>query len=415
MTSAIRVDSLCKSFPRYRTGGRPRSLREWLAGGARRLEDAGRIVALSDINFELTAGDVLGVIGRNGAGKSTLLTLVGGVGLPDTGTVERSGRIGALLELGAGGHPDLTGRDNVLISGVIAGLSKKQVLGKMTDIVRFAELEAFIDSPLRTYSTGMQMRLAFSVIVHADPEILLVDEVLSVGDIAFQQKCLARIRYLRDNGCIVVLATHDLQQAVEICDRVLWLDEGRQRSLGAPFQVVDGFRNQASVETAARTPIPDPDDIAVGMQSKLVLRDNRLGSQEVRITGVCISDLEGNDAKAVAAGQPAKVVLEYEAKEPVDGAIFGVSISTEDGRVCLEVSTAHASAEQHALEGKGAVVLELFQLDLRPGDYFVDVGIYEREWRYAYDYHWHVYPIKINPTETKMGHRSVPHRWSVKN
>ncbi|MGI9263384.1 MAG: ABC transporter ATP-binding protein [Gammaproteobacteria bacterium] len=413
MTSAIRVDSLCKTFPRYRTGGRPRSLREWLAGGARRLEDAGRIEALTDINFELNAGDVLGVIGRNGAGKSTLLTLVGGVGSPDTGMIERHGRIGALLELGAGGHPNLTGRDNVLISGVIAGLSKKQVLEKMTDIVRFAELEAFVDSPLRTYSTGMQMRLAFSVVVHADPKILLVDEVLSVGDIAFQQKCVSRIQYLRDNGCIVILATHDLQQAVEICDRVLWLDEGRQRSLGDPSQVVDEFRNQASVETAARTPLPDPTD-TTGMQSELVLRDNRLGSQEVRITGVYISDLEGNTAKAIAAGQPARLVLEYEAKKPVDGAIFGVSISTEDGRVCLEVSTAHASVEQHALGGKGAVVLELFQLELRPGSYFVDVGIYEREWRYAYDYHWHVYPIEIKPTETKMGHRSVPHRWSVK-
>ncbi len=141
MAAAIHVDHLWKSFPRYRTGGRPRSLREWLAGGARRMEEDGRIEALSDICFELEPGDVLGVIGRNGAGKSTLLTLVGGVGKPDSGYVELAGRIGALLDLGAGGHPDLTGRDNVLVSGIIAGLSKKQVLSKMDEIIGFAELE----------------------------------------------------------------------------------------------------------------------------------------------------------------------------------------------------------------------------------------------------------------------------------
>jgi lipopolysaccharide transport system ATP-binding protein len=376
------------------------------------MEEDGRIEALSDICFELEPGDVLGVIGRNGAGKSTLLTLVGGVGKPDSGCVELAGRIGALLDLGAGGHPDLTGRDNVLVSGIIAGLSKKQVLRKMDEIIGFAELENFVDSPLRTYSTGMQMRLAFSVIVHANPEVLLVDEVLSVGDIAFQQKCLARIRKLREAGCIVLLASHDLPQVVEICDRALWLDEGNQVMLGDPADVIQAFRDQTSLETRARTPDPGSDD-GSGMQGDLVLRDNRLGSQEVRVNAVQLQDLDGNDIAEMTAGQPLKVILQYEATEAVAGGIFGVSISDEDGSVCLEMSTPGIGDGSATLYGRGAIALELFEVDLRPGSYFVDVGIYEREWRYAYDYHWHVYPIQVGAAEARKGHRSVPHRWSV--
>ncbi len=258
----------------------------------------------------------------------------------------------------------------------------------------------------------MQMRLAFSVIVHASPEVLLVDEVLSVGDIAFQQKCLARIRRLREAGCIVLLASHDLPQVVEICDRVLWLDEGHQAMLGDPAEVIQAFRDQTSLETTARTPDPGSED-GNGMQSDLVLKDNRLGSQEVRITAVQIQDLDGNDVADITAGQPLMVILQYEATEAVDGGIFGVSISDEDGSVCLEVSTPGIGDGRATLLGKGTVALELFEVDLRPGGYFVDVGIYEREWRYAYDYHWHVYPIQVAAAEILKGHRSIPHRWSV--
>jgi lipopolysaccharide transport system ATP-binding protein len=383
-----------------------------LAGGAGRLELDGRIEALSDICFELQPGDVLGVVGRNGAGKSTLLALVGGVGEPDSGRVELEGRIGALLDLGVGGHPDLTGRDNVIVSGIIAGLSKKQVLSKMDEIIGFAELEDFVDSPLRTYSTGMQMRLAFSVIVHADPEVLLVDEVLSVGDIAFQQKCLARIRKLREEGCIVLLASHDLPQVVEICDRALWLEAGRQMLIGEPADVVDAFRDQTSLETRARTPEQVTEGVG-GMQSDLVLNENRLGSQEVKISAVHIQDLEGTEISDIVGGQSMKVILNYEATEAVDGGIFGVSISSAEGAVCLEMSTSGIGDANGALSGKGSVALELFDVDLRPGCYFVDVGIYEREWRYAYDYHWHVYPVQVLATETRKEHRSVAHRWSV--
>ena len=186
MIYRVMVDSLCKTFPRYKGEDHKRTLRRWITHKALRSAAQERVQVFSDVSFELAAGEVLGVIGRNGAGKTTLLNLIGGVGQPDAGSIEVRGRLGALLELGAGSHPTLSGRDNIIIGGVIAGMKRRQVLERIDDIIQFAELEEYIDSPLRTHSTGMQMRLAFATIVHAVPEILLVDEVLSVGDIAFQ-------------------------------------------------------------------------------------------------------------------------------------------------------------------------------------------------------------------------------------
>ncbi len=374
----------------------------------------GRVQALTDINFELESGQVLGVIGRNGAGKSTLLSLVGGVGLPDSGWARVTGRIGALLELGAGAHPDLSGRDNILVGGVVAGMTRKEVQVRMDEIIEFAELEDFIDSPLRTYSTGMQMRLGFSIVVHSRPHVLLVDEVLSVGDIAFQQKCLRRIERLRKEGCIVVLVTHDLEQAAGFSDRVLWLDGGIQAMLGDPEKVISAYRNQAVIETRARTPEPDTEDATPGgMQSELVLRDNRHGSQEVSIVGVELHDPDGNEIDQIEAGRPLTVLLRYHVSQPVSEGIFGVSISRADGTVCLEVSTP-GSQEFEAMErGDGAVAADLFQLDLRPGSYFVDVGIYEKGWQYAYDYHWQVYPLEVTAAKIQKQYRTVPHRWRL--
>ncbi|MEW6421922.1 MAG: ABC transporter ATP-binding protein, partial [Deinococcota bacterium] len=221
MQGWIEVREVSKRFRRYRRD-RPRTLKEWVLSGLRTLEPDEVFWGLRDVSFEVEPGQMVGLIGHNGAGKSTLLRLIGGVGRPDSGSIRTRGRIGALLDLGAGFHPDLSGRENVFILGVIAGLTRREVARRFDAIVAFAELEAFIDQPLRTYSSGMEMRLAFAVAAHTDPNILLIDEVLAVGDLAFQRKCTERIRQFREDGCTIVIVTHDMTQARELCDRVLW-------------------------------------------------------------------------------------------------------------------------------------------------------------------------------------------------
>lgn len=223
---AIVVKNLSKSFRRYHPG-RPRSIQEVFARGLNRLGAVERFWGLRDISFSVGQGRSVGIIGANGSGKSTLLRLVGGVGRPDLGTVRVNGRIGALLDLGLGFHPDLTGRENAIVTGILNGLTRQQVLDRFDSIVDFAEIGEFIDSPLRTYSTGMRLRLAFATAVHADPEVLLIDEVLAVGDTAFQRKCLDRMAEFKAQGCAILLVSHESSTVEEMCDEAVWLDHGR--------------------------------------------------------------------------------------------------------------------------------------------------------------------------------------------
>jgi lipopolysaccharide transport system ATP-binding protein len=240
MPPAIVVSGLSKIFRRY-SSNRPATIQEAVARGLRRMTPVEQFWGLREVSFELGRGRTLGVIGANGSGKSTLLRLIGGVGRADAGRIEVNGRLGALLNLSAGFHPDLTGRENAIMSAVLNGLTRREVLDRLPDIIAFAEVEAFIDSPVRTYSTGMQMRLAFSTAIHAQPDILLIDEVLSVGDIGFQQKCLDRIAEYKKAGCSIMLVTHDTAAAAELCDEVLWLRRGRLVAHGAPFAVVQDY------------------------------------------------------------------------------------------------------------------------------------------------------------------------------
>jgi lipopolysaccharide transport system ATP-binding protein len=225
-SASVVVSNLSKSYRRYHPG-RPTSIQEVLARGLDRIRPIERFWSLRDVSFTVGAGRAVGIIGANGSGKSTLLRLVGGVGRADVGTVSVRGRIGTLLDLGSGFHPDLTGRENAMMAGVLNGLTRQQVRDRFHEVVAFAEVEKFIDSPLRTYSTGMQMRLAFSTAIHADPEVLLIDEVLSVGDTAFQRKCLERINHFKAAGCSILLVSHESSTVQEMCDEAIWLHEGR--------------------------------------------------------------------------------------------------------------------------------------------------------------------------------------------
>jgi lipopolysaccharide transport system ATP-binding protein len=240
MAEAVVVQNVSKRFRCYHPD-RPWTLQEALFRGLHRVRPVDFFWALRDVSFTIDRGKMVGLIGPNGAGKSTLLRLIGGVGVPDAGEVRVEGHIAALLDLGAGFHPELTGRENIVVSGVIAGLTRKEVLARFDSIVAFSELQEFIDSPLRTYSAGMQMRLAFAVAVHVEPEILLIDEVLAVGDLAFQRKCLERINQFKASGSTILLVSHEIAPVRELCDEVIWLQTGRVMARGSAGEVLDQY------------------------------------------------------------------------------------------------------------------------------------------------------------------------------
>jgi lipopolysaccharide transport system ATP-binding protein len=240
----IVVHSVGKSFRRFHPR-RPRTLQEAVLSGLRGLRPVDRFWALRDVSFSISPGKMVGIMGANGAGKSTLLRLIGGVSRPDEGQIHVSGRIGALLDLGAGFHPDLTGRENVYINGVISGLSRREVSRSFDSIVHFAELEDFIDSPLRVYSTGMQMRLAFAIAAQIEPDVLLIDEVLAVGDIAFQQKCIQRIVRFKSQGCTILLVSHEPALITDQCDEAIWLRGGKMVSYGKAAVVTEQYVHES--------------------------------------------------------------------------------------------------------------------------------------------------------------------------
>jgi lipopolysaccharide transport system ATP-binding protein len=248
MQDAVVVYQVSKRFRRYHSDA-PGTIHETLLRGFKKLMIAEQFWGLRHVSLRIARGRTIGVVGRNGAGKSTLLRLIAGVGRPDEGRIEVDGQVRALLNLGAGFHPELTGRENLFIHGVIGGLTRRQVADRSDAIIEFAELEDFMDSPLRTYSSGMQMRLAFSIAIHSSPEILLIDEVLAVGDIAFQRKCLDRIARLKANGCTIILVTHDVGALEQLCEEALWLRAGRVEAYGPSETVVARYLAEADSES----------------------------------------------------------------------------------------------------------------------------------------------------------------------
>ncbi|AEP11564.1 ABC transporter ATP-binding protein [Chloracidobacterium thermophilum] len=250
MTVAIHVEHLSKTFKRYQPR-RYRTLKESIINGEmfeRRLSE--RIEAVKDVSFSVAAGETFGIIGRNGAGKSTLLKLLCGILKPTTGRIAVRGRVAALLSLGVGFHEQMSGRENVFLNGLVLGLSPREIRARFDDIVTFAELEDFIDAPVWTYSTGMRMRLAFSVAVNVDPDVLIIDEVLAVGDIAFTEKCLERMRMFQEKGRTLLLVTHDTATLAAWCQRALWLDQGQVRALGDPAEVAQAYLSAFSESVA---------------------------------------------------------------------------------------------------------------------------------------------------------------------
>lgn len=407
MQGAIIVQDLGKVF-RNSGGSRPTTLKGYLASD-RKVQKAQTFWGLRHISFSVPRGRAVGVVGLNGAGKSTLLRLIGGVGKADEGGITVQGRIGALLDIGVGLTEDLTGRENIYLLGVIAGMLRREVAAEFDAIVAFAELEDFIEAPVRTYSSGMRMRLAFSVAVHTSPEILLIDEVLAVGDKAFQQKCFNRVADIRASGCTIFLVSHDISQIEALCDDVLFLEKGRLVAYGPLQETLALYSSVVDAKVDATERVPPP--VSVHADTSLEPGKNQFGSGEMRIHSVQIMDQHGNAAPTLAKGQPVQIVFGYENLAQVKRPVALVGIYGEDGYCCLETSTEAAGMELDATSGQVQLTIE--RLDLAAARYRVTVGLFSSDWQHVYDYHAELYPLEITGRRASKGLIAPPTQWKV--
>jgi lipopolysaccharide transport system ATP-binding protein len=410
MVTAIDVLNVSRHFW-VEPAQRSRSLKNTLLGGWRKISGREEFWALRNLTFSIPSGKTVGIIGGNGAGKSTLLRLIAGLGRPDSGDVLVNGHLAALLELGAGFHPDLTGRENLYTSAIVSGLTKHDLdAGLVDQIIAFAELEAFIDNPLRTYSAGMAVRLAFAIAIHVNPDILLIDEVLAVGDIHFQQKCLDRVNEFRRMGKTIVLVSHDLSAIESLCDTAIWLHKGQLVAQGPAPVIVDRYK--ATNASAGKPAVVDAELSAASSLANLIPNENRFGSHEVEITTVRLLNKAGQITERIETGEELTVELTYIAHQPIVGPIFGVSFARTDGVRCFDTSTQADNIHIAAINGRGMVRVRFDTLALLPGSYRFDVGVYKHDWAYAYDYHWQAYLLEVWSNINDTGIFRPPHQWS---
>src|SRR5438105_6749874 len=341
MTPAIELTNVTKIYRRY-TGRQFSTLKSALLQRSilRDLQPRETFPALTDVSFTVSKGSTYGVIGRNGSGKSTALKLVAGITKPTSGAVRVQGRISALIELGAGFHPEISGRENVFINGIMLGLTKREVQDRFDDIVGFAELREFIDAPVKTYSSGMYMRLGFAVAIHVDPDVLLVDEVLAVGDEGFTHKCLDKFSEFHRRGKTVLIVTHSLNLIERLCDDAVWLDAGEKRAEGDPKRVVDAYltaveqteKQQMAATTAKAV---RGAELATAGGDMFQVTEGRWGSREVEITSVQLAGPDGNNAFVFHTGDAVSITLGLPAVAPTSAFIFGIGVFNGDGVCCF--------------------------------------------------------------------------------
>jgi ABC-2 type transport system ATP-binding protein len=357
---AIEVADVSKRFRVYRD--KPTSLKQRVLSSRSKVED---FWALRDVALDVGVGSTFGLIGHNGSGKTTLLKCVAGILRPTSGTIRQHGRLAALLELGAGFHPELTGRENVYLNASFLGLSRKQTDAAFDDIVAFAELEEFIDNEVKFYSSGMLVRLGFAVAVHVDPDVLLIDEVLAVGDEAFQAKCLDRIRAFQREGRTIVLVTHALDTVIEICDRAAMLHPGELHAIGMPSDVV---REMRYVLLGVTDPNFVPEE----------------GTREAEIAEVQIVRPNGSSEGAILRGDPLTIVIDVRQNEPLDD--LDVDFAVLDGatnHAVLDARTSRADLDLGRFEKK-RVRFRIEAFPYEPGKYWVTVGLSNRTTGHLY-------------------------------
>ncbi len=379
-----------------------------VVAGERPAKKGNYLHALKDTSIDLEPGCALGVIGRNGSGKSTLLKLISGIYLPDSGTVQTSGRISALIELGAGFHPDFSGRENIYLGGVMYGLTKTEIHKKFDDIVSYAELEDFIDDPVRTYSSGMYMRLGFSLAVHTDPDILLIDEVLAVGDAGFIHKCQDTISEFKRRGKTLIFVTHDLHSVNRWCDEVIWLDSGVVRDRGEPRRIIDAYLQM--VEEGENKDLQKENDEREGSQ--------RWGNRKVELSDIRLYDGKGTESWLFQPEDEVTIEVHYRINEPIDDLEFGIGVIRADGLQVHGTNTdlddvvtpVPDSSQIEAYPVSGVYRYKIVRLGLTEDSYFLDIAAHSSD-GLPYDYHHRLYKFSVRSSSQPVGVYTPEHDW----
>jgi ABC-type polysaccharide/polyol phosphate transport system ATPase subunit len=388
--------------------------------------------AVTDFSMSVRQGSSTALIGRNGSGKSTALKLVAGITKPTSGTVTVRGRISALIELGAGFHPEISGRENVFINGIMLGLTKREIEKRFDEIVDFAEMADFIDEPVKTYSSGMYMRLGFSVAINVDPDVLLVDEVLAVGDEGFTHKCLDKFADFKRRGRTVLLVTHSLGLVERFCDEAVWIDAGRKKAEGDPMRVVDlyvadvsrheekflaesGARAQAAERVATVAPAPVPAVVAAPEAAPAdpappAIEEGRWGSGLVEIIAVALLDAQDQPAHVFQSGDPVSIRMTVKARSAVDDFVFGVGIFAADGVCVYGTNTDIEQFDSKSISGEADVTVSFDSLELTEGTYKVDVAVHARDGA-PYDYHRLLHTFRVKSRTKDVGFYRPRHRW----
>lgn len=413
--NAIEVRDLKKNFKVYFDKGR--ELKEKLLFKNRNRYEERWV--LKGISFEIKKGEAVGLIGQNGCGKSTTLKLLSKIIYPNSGSIEIKGRVSSLIELGAGFHADMSGRENIYTNASIFGLSKKEIDSRLDDIIAFSELEDYIDNPVRTYSSGMYMRLAFSVAINVNAEILLIDEILAVGDANFQAKCFNRLREIKAQGVTIVIVSHSLGQIEQICERTIWLEQGNIKREGAPrivhpeyLDFMGGKRQViADKEKARQDKLSDEQSDEV-KAAKFEAIKKRWGNGDARINDVKLFN-ENNEEKSVfSTGKLVKIELTYEVNKVVKDAVFGIGIFRSDGINCYGTNTRIDKFREFDLEKSGKVSIYIDNLNLLPGEYTLDVAI-ECEVGVAVDYYKEAFRFEVFSSLEDAGVARLEHRWVI--
>jgi ABC-type polysaccharide/polyol phosphate transport system ATPase subunit len=436
--TAIELVNVTKIYRRYARKRQFATLKSALLSGSliSDLEPEETFPALQGVSFSVPAGRTYGILGRNGSGKSTALKLVAGITKPTSGTVRVDGRISALIELGAGFHPEISGRENVYINGIMLGLTKREITRRFDEIVEFAELEDFIDAPVKTYSSGMYMRLGFAVAIHVDPDVLLIDEVLAVGDEGFTHKCLDKFAEFRRRGKTILLVTHALNLVERFCDEALWLDAGKAKAAGDPKRVVGAYitdverteehqlatadaKAQEAADTAVVTPdnpaaavLPDnPIETAQAPGDMFKATEGRWGSREVEITDVSLIGEQGEAAHVFHSGERITIRLSVRAVERIQDFVFGIGLFNAEGVCCYGTNTDIEDLVPQELLGEASASFTIDSLDLVEGTYKLDVAIHKRD-GYPYDYHRLLYTFRVKSRSKDVGIYRPRHQWS---
>ena len=369
-------------------------------------------VVLEDVSLKVKKGEVIGLIGNNGCGKSTLLKLISKIMYPEKGSVEVKGRVSSLIELGAGFHPDMSGRENIYTNAAILGLSKKQIEEKISQIIDFSELGDFIDNPVRTYSSGMYMRLAFAVAINVDADILLIDEILAVGDVVFQKKCFNKLKEIKEKGTTIVIVSHSLGQIEKICDKSYWIDEGKIVCEGIPKEVHKKyleFMNNSEIYEELEEEENVLEEVEIKEEIPPQKAEKRWGNKEVEIAKVTLLD-ENNIVKdTFKTGEKVKIKINYKANKKIKNAVVGFAIFRDDGVNCYGTNTNIDKLKGITLNSEGEIICEI-KNELLEGVYFLDVAFHTID-EVAYDYYKEALTFKMVNNIKEVGVTKLEHTW----